>query len=856
MGSLSRASLAMVFGNISEWGPKAESFLRQLPKAGGDIDLATCLALEAAWDVIAIAEHRLSRLDLQKLATLLQDIGWRLVGVPAKQGPAGGTSGGCLVLVRAFLSIWPMAKAPCVAAELSPALGHGLDWVAVQANLRGSDLVLIVVYFADTIGMTGINLEKAEQIANFVRGLRGPVALVGDFNHTPAVLQASGFLQRLGPPGSFSIAEPSNVNFTCSAGEGRMYDYYVLNSQASSLFSVPVAVDGWPFKVHRAVAATVSCTPLAVQVNKLVVPRQFFKATSDDKDFEVSALSWKQAQELSQHTVGSNWDESIKHACCGPLGGKLVDEDSCRTLTYAFENFGSTLSTWLCHKHGISKDFHYLYSGAFQAPRFVQRRLCARGQDVAAHPLVKDHLQWASIAASFAMVRTLLHNNESDAAALPVEQRSLPAQLRAWVWALLDSEQDDHERSVLLVLVLQVAGSPFSSVAEVELAIQGVTKRVLAAEARVKAHYKGRARKWAAEAIQGHATDAFNRIKAGATTSTISTTTTVHPGLAMEARADEWTARWSVEGGVLSDSLDRSLVKLQHLAKEEAAITDPLSVQQVIEADKSLKKTSSLGADWVAAGTFTDLPPAGQQQITDLMNATVSSVQLAVQGLFNLMAVIPKPVGERLVAKMPMHLRVMFKARRWHIAEWESAHSQFWDSAIAGSSALRAALLRSYKLERATALGAAAAAALVDIEKCYDSLDPELLVDCLLELGFPPLSLFLHLMVHWAPRVIQHRGVASRIIAVTRSILAGCTSSGTIAKGYLYKMCEAMHNKLPMVKLSTYVDDLVLWVIGAFTTVAADLAEAVIYLVQLLQNAKLKVADKSMVVGSTFVLAA
>ena len=65
----------------------------------------------------------------------------------------------------------------------------------------------------------------------------------------------------------------------------------------------------------------------------------------------------------------------------------------------------------------------------------------------------------------------------------------------------------------------------------------------------------------------------------------------------------------------------------------------------------------------------------------------------------------------------------------------------WFDTAVAGSSALRAAALRAFGVECATLLGAAAAEALVDIAKFYDSLDPVLLMRRLIDMNFPAVSL-------------------------------------------------------------------------------------------------------------------
>ena len=128
-----------------------------------------------------------------------------------------------------------------------------------------------------------------------------------------------------------------------------------------------------------------------------------------------------------------------------------------------------------------------------------------------------------------------------------------------------------------------------------------------------------------------------------------------------------------------------------------------------------------------------------------------ATLALPLQSLVSIMAVIPKPQGgERLVALMHRLFRIYFRSRRSIISDWEAAQELWWDTALAGSSALKAALLRAFGVDCSTLSGASIAAAFVDIAKFYDSLDPVLLMRRLIDMGFPAAPLALHLQANWA----------------------------------------------------------------------------------------------------------
>ena len=73
---------------------------------------------------------------------------------------------------------------------LAPSLGFGDQWVATEAQGMPS-IVLMAVYMDDTIGATGSNLNRLNQIVSFTKARKKLVVAGGDWNMPPDVLMAT-----------------------------------------------------------------------------------------------------------------------------------------------------------------------------------------------------------------------------------------------------------------------------------------------------------------------------------------------------------------------------------------------------------------------------------------------------------------------------------------------------------------------------------------------------------------------------------------------------------------------------------------------------------------------------------------
>lgn len=131
-------------------------------------------------------------------------------------------------------------------------------------------------------------------------------------------------------------------------------------------------------------------------------------------------------------------------------------------------------------------------------------------------------------------------------------------------------------------------------------------------------------------------------------------------------------------------------------------------------------------------------------------------------------------------------------------------------------------VVRQLIAETAVALERFVISMLWDVEKFFDTIIPEYAIDAARNLDFPKEALGLAMVMHRAPRIIVCDGCAADPIGATsRSILAGCVTSTSLARGLLRETILGVGNGEGH-WVFQHVDDL------TQLTVADTLAEAVI----------------------------
>ena len=164
--------------------------------------------------------------------------------------------------------------------------------------------------------------------------------------------------------------------------------------------------------------------------------------------------------------------------------------------------------------------------------------------------------------------------------------------------------------------------------------------------------------------------------------------------------------------------------------------------------------------------------------------------------------------GERQVGSMGFTYRLLSRARKSFIVEWDESHAGFWDSAVRSSDALRAALYRSFRCELAVRRGLDAVQLLWDMTQLFDHIGWVEVMELALGTGWDPLLLALGLQAHLGPRVFVADRHWSDWQVLFDSVVAGCGQAPSFSRLVLLNMLTAAHIQHPEVAPSQHIDDL------------------------------------------------
>ena len=207
------------------------------------------------------------------------------------------------------------------------------------------------------------------------------------------------------------------------------------------------------------------------------------------------------------------------------------------------------------------------------------------------------------------------------------------------------------------------------------------------------------------------------------------------------------------------------------------------------------------------------LPKSGIAELADLLNHCEAEGTWPQHLLHTWYVLLVKagdtatPGEERPIGLLPMIARAWERVRRPGLADWCHECAGFWDAAVQGSSALRAAMLTMALDETASVTGTVVALVFFDVAKFYDSINLSALVYKAMDAGYPAVDLALVMQLYLAPgRVKANQGFATAGSPST-GIVPGSGQANHLARCMLYAELERVHNKVPRCHLQQFVDD-------------------------------------------------
>ena len=192
------------------------------------------------------------------------------------------------------------------------------------------------------------------------------------------------------------------------------------------------------------------------------------------------------------------------------------------------------------------------------------------------------------------------------------------------------------------------------------------------------------------------------------------------------------------------------------------------------------------------------------------------------------------------------------------LREWGEDNVDEFDYATRGRSALTSASLRAWSNEVASISGQESISVLWDLDKFYDSIDPQDVMTTAVDAAYPPSHLVMALSMHMAPRCLLLNGIASLIIFPNKSTIAGCSHSNSFARLPLQKPIRRMAAEAPQpkLKIATFVDDVAQISRGRMAEIAEAAIKAAITFCVSMKALGLRVSSKTVVVSSNHRLAA
>ena len=211
------------YGNITRWNKRIESFV------GAD-----------KADVLCLVEHHLDK--SQYLAVSRRIAAFKRTSFVSFAERLGdhvlSTSGGQVILPRTHLFCEAVDQD---LLDLCIPEDHRQSprWTACILRTKSVSILIITLYLRTGEGFSEANASILQQIFTLVGIFRGAVIIGGDWQFPPQELVVSPWLQRLG----LTVVVPTGVEVTCTAGSGRLIDYFVTSKVLAPYISVSPEFD-------------------------------------------------------------------------------------------------------------------------------------------------------------------------------------------------------------------------------------------------------------------------------------------------------------------------------------------------------------------------------------------------------------------------------------------------------------------------------------------------------------------------------------------------------------------------------------------------------------------------------------
>ena len=761
-------------------------------------------------------------------------------------------------------------------------------WTPMVLRTKSVSILIILLYLRTAEGMSEGNVEVLHQAFTLASSFSGLVLMGGDWNMTPTELYESPWVRYLG----LKLITPPKLGYTCTAGTGRLIDYFVASDKLADLITAEAQFDV-PWKVHVGIRLAFPARLRAHMVPTLRIPRVLPRLGKDHQfDNEVWELSCDFADDFVR-----KWSSGTGILGCSQSMLEHVDLGQ-RYLSGKLSTEASRIEAYLCYTQGITGRQALPYMGRGGLPH-VSARPAIQRQPVSSRYACPATDFWSRTETLLAwlMKPTAL----TDAAliqpvvALKSMQRGFneywqskaapncpPHAWRAWITGLtpayIYNKGGQYTPERLAVWMSRASAQKKKSEQLRKLADKKAFRQWLSndlnkgasgAHALVKPKPKwGEAEEPAKAFMQwskiwkdtSH-NSAESERSAGIFQLAVPWKEQLHTALQNNAtgmcRGDDFfdsIRKIRQKGQVGTDGSFAHLPADFMLLFSEyvCGSNERIPVEEFREATKHYPDKKAMGVDWWILSQLGQLPEQLLEPLCQVLELAQAILNWPLQMLMNLVVLVPKQTyGERPITKTPMLYRAWNIIRASKVKQWAADTAQPWDYAAAGRSATQSAASRCLMNELAVLSGKHVASLLWDMEKFFDTVHPTLVLQEGLDHSYPKEDLVMALLMHTAPRVLVLKGVCSNIMEATVSILAGCTHSVRFGRLVMHRPLLRTRSDVPAVRNFSLVDDVSQTAIGTYKQVLEDIVHAGQTFTGQVRLAKLKISSKSVVVASS-----
>ncbi len=322
----------------------------------------------------------------------------------------------------------------------------------------------------------------------------------------------------------------------------------------------------------------------------------------------------------------------------------------------------------------------------------------------------------------------------------------------------------------------------------------------------------------------------------------------------------EWDGVW---GGDMIASMDYSSF-VEEIRKIALESNKPYSYWRKLVTPAALRAAAksfndNTSSDQLSTQLISELPDCVLEEFCTVFLYVIQQASLPACGFEVFLFLLPKKLGGfRTIGMFPTFYRLLMKLLSPEFRDWDSANANQNDTAQKGVEAEYELYKKQIIIEVAKSKGLHFVQFLFDFKKYYDHIIPSKLLEEVEITGFPLLAFALSLQGHSLPRRITMQGHFSRKLnAFAKSIVAGCTSSTSIARmqinGILEKVFQfcASYSAEVVDHWFQHVDDVSCLLIGPEKLIEIVARELVPVFIEASKQQQLVVSPKTAVVGST-----